>query len=109
MDSSKRKKLKAAGWKVGTPSDFLGLTPEEARYIELKVELSRELRRLRQKKIMTQADVAQALGSSQSRVAKAEAADASVSVDLLVRALIALGASRKDFARVFAAGGPRRA
>ena len=39
------------------------------------------------------------VGSSQSRVAKMEAADASVSVDLLIRSLLKLGAARKDLAK----------
>ena len=40
------------------------------------------------------------LGSSQSRVAKMEAADPSVSLDLLVRGLLATGASPRDIGRV---------
>src|SRR5581483_4278956 len=43
---------------------------------------------------LSQAVVAKRLGSSQSRVAKMEAGDPSVSLDLLLRALLALGATR---------------
>jgi len=42
--------------------------------------------------------LAKRLKSSQSRIAKMEAADATVSVDLLLKALFALGAKPKDVA-----------
>ena len=89
-----------AGWKVGDATDFLELTAEEAAYIELKLALARYLRDVRISNGWTQTFVAKRLGSSQSRVAKMEAADASVSVDLLVKSLLTLGASRKDVGRV---------
>jgi hypothetical protein len=34
----KQKRLQAKGWKVGTVKEFLGLSNEEAAYIELKTE-----------------------------------------------------------------------
>lgn len=101
MKAAKRKKLAAAGWKIGSAEDFLGLTPEEARFVEIKVGLSQTLRHLRERHGLTQGEVATRIGSSQSRIAKAEAADPSVSLDLLVRALIAIGASRREFAKAF--------
>ena len=103
MDAAKRKRLEARGWKVGTVEEFLGLTPEEVAYLEVKLALSRSIRELRQERRLTQAQVARLLKSSQSRVAKIEAGDASVSLDLLVRSAIALGASRLDLARFIAA------
>lgn len=103
MDKAKRKRLEAKGWKVGTVEEFLGLTPEEAAYIEIKLALSRKIKELRRQKRLTQVDVARLLRSSQSRVAKMETGDASVSLDLLVRSLIALGATRRDLARFIAA------
>jgi hypothetical protein len=39
------------------------------------------------------------MGSSQSRIAKMEAADSSVWLDLLIRSLLTLGATTKDIAR----------
>lgn len=100
MDANKARKLEAAGWKVGDASDFLDLTPEEAEYIELKLALAAGLRDRRQSRDMTQAEVARRLGSSQSRVAKMEAADSSVSVDLMLRSLFKLGVRRADVARL---------
>lgn len=102
MDKAKRDRLAAAGWRTGDAADFLGLTEEEATFIELKLALAEFLRHLRARNSWTQAQVARRLGSSQSRVAKMEAADASVTLDLLVRALLRLGASRGEVGRVIA-------
>ena len=100
MDAKKRRKLEAAGWKVGYAAEFLGLTPEEAEFVQLKLALAEGLREERETQNLTQAEFAQRVGSSQSRVAKMEAADPSVSVDLLVRSLLKLGARRRDVARL---------
>ena len=99
MDTAKRKKLEKAGWKVGSAAEFLGMTPEEAAYVEMKLALSQALRQLREEKGLTQTELAKVLKSSQSRVAKMEAGDASVSVDLLMRGLLAAGATPKEIAR----------
>jgi ribosome-binding protein aMBF1 (putative translation factor) len=106
MKAEKMKKLAKAGWKVGDAKDFLELDPFEAEFVEIKLGLARRLRELREQHKWTQADLAGRLGSSQSRVAKMEAADSTVSVDLLVRSLLAAGADRKDVGR--AVGSRRR-
>lgn len=93
MRKEKIKRLEAAGWKVGTAEEFLGLTDEEAAFVAVRVTLARALKESRLQRHWTQAQLADALGSSQSRVAKMEAADKSVSLDLLFRSLIASGAS----------------
>lgn len=102
MDKTKWRKLQEKGWKQGTVGEFLDLTPEEEAYIELKLQLSQAVRSLRRRKKLTQVEFAERLGSSQSRVAKIEAGDVSVSLDLLTRSLLALGASKKDIARAVA-------
>ena len=99
MKQAKQKQLESSGWKVGTAADFLGLTPEEEAFIELKLSLSRSLKQLRQRKHLSQLELARIIKSSQSRVAKMEAGEASVSIDLLIRSLLALGASQKDLAK----------
>ena len=99
MRKTKKATLRKAGWKVGTPRDFLGLTAEEEALIEMKLSLADSLKSRRAKSGMTQADVARLVGSSQSRVAKMEAGDGTVSIDLLVRCLLALGATRQEVAR----------
>jgi predicted XRE-type DNA-binding protein len=91
--------LAKRGWTGGTVADFLALTPEEAAFVEIKLALSDALRTQRQKAQRSQAQVAKHLGSSQSRIAKMEAGDPSVTLDLLVRALLALGATKKTVAR----------
>lgn len=103
MDKDKRARLEAKGWRVGTVEEFLDLTPDEAAYLELKLALSEKVREYRQAKQLTQVQMAQLLGSSQSRVAKIENGDTSVSLDLLIRSLFALGATRKELARIIAA------
>lgn len=111
MDKTKRKRLEAAGWRVGTADGFLGLSPAESAFLDLKLALADELKRRREDEHLTQTQVAERLRSSQSRVAKMEAADASVSLDLLVRSMLALGASRRDLARIVGrgrVGGERR-
>lgn len=102
MDKKKRERLEAAGWRAGDTPDFLELTAEETAFIELKLALAEYLRDVRMSHGWTQSHVARLLGSSQSRVAKMEAADASVSIDLLVKSLLALGASRKQVGQVIA-------
>jgi ribosome-binding protein aMBF1 (putative translation factor) len=99
MDKAKRKRLEASGWKVGTTREFLDLTPEDEAYIELKLELAKNLQKRRLEKKLTQVELARMLKSSQSRIAKMEAGDPTVSVDLLVRSLLALGTSRKSLLR----------
>jgi len=102
MDARKKKRLEDAGWRVGSTQEFLGLSSAEAAYIELKIALSDKLKERRQRQQVTQQKLAQLLGSSQSRVAKMEAGDPTVSLDLLMRALFALGATRRDVAKAIA-------
>jgi predicted XRE-type DNA-binding protein len=102
MNETKQGRLKAAGWRVADAADFLELTDEEAAFVELKLALADYLRDIRVRHRWTQTQVARLLGSSQSRVAKMEAADSSVSVDLLVKSLLKLGASRKEVGQVIA-------
>jgi predicted XRE-type DNA-binding protein len=103
MKRAKQEKLQKRGWIVGSAADFLALTPEEAAFVEIKLALSDALRTLRQKANLSQAQVAKQLGSSQSRVAKMETGDPSVTLDLLVRSLLVLGATKKTVGRTIEA------
>jgi len=105
MDKRKRAKLRAAGWTVGTPREFPRLSDEEAAFVEVKLALSKTLQALRAARELSQVEVARRLQSSQSRVAKMEAADPSLSVDLLVKSLFRLGAQPGDIAKALR---PRR-
>jgi DNA-binding XRE family transcriptional regulator len=102
MKTAKKKRLEARGWKIGNSTEFLGLSSEEAAYVELKLALSKNLQATRKEKNITQEELARLLKSSQSRIAKMEAGDPTVSLDLLVRSLLALGASRKTLSRILA-------
>jgi len=101
MNATKLKRLRAAGWKVGSTKDFLKLSDEEAALVELKLSLAGALKQARQKRRLSQVDLAQRMGSSQSRVAKIEAGDPSVTIDLMVRAILATGATRRELQRAF--------
>lgn len=102
MNTAKRKRLEAKDWKVGHASEFLKLSAEEAAYVELKLTLSKNLHSARRHKKLTQERLARLMKSSQSRIAKMEAGDPSVSIDLLVRSLLILGTSRKTLVRMLA-------
>ena len=101
---SKKRRLEAAGWREGDARDFLGLTAEEEAWIETRRALTRLLAERRKAKRWTQVRLAQEIDSSQSRVAKMEAGDPSVSIDLLVRALYKIGVSRRRVAQAIASG-----
>ena len=104
MDQSKRERLESKGWKIGTVSDFLELTSEEAMLVEIRLALSRSLKERRQE-LMTQSDLASKISSSQPRIANAENGDTSVSIDLLLRAILATGATPQDIGRSIASVG----
>lgn len=101
MDQAKKERLESKGWKIGTVSDFLELTPEETIFVKIKLALSRSLKERRQQ-LMTQAELASKMNSSQPRIAKAENGDASVSIELLIRAMLATGATPQDIGQVIA-------
>lgn len=106
MREEKRRRLEAKGWKIGNAQEFLRLSDEEAAYVDLKVRLASGLRERRQRRSLTQADLAKLLRSSQSRIAKMEAGDPSVSLDLLIRSLLVLGTSRLELSRIISARWP---
>ncbi|KOR37961.1 MULTISPECIES: helix-turn-helix domain-containing protein [Planktothricoides] len=101
MEKSKRQHLEKKGWKVGTVSEFLDLTPEETALVEIKLALSRYLKERRQQ-AMTQTELAEKLHSSQPRIANAENGDASVSIELLIRAILATGATPQEIGQAIA-------
>ena len=100
MKPEQQRRLERAGWRVGDAGDFLAMSSGERRFVELKLALAVGLRERREQRGLTQAALAKQLKSSQSRVAKMEAADATVTIDLLVRALLSLGATRVELAKL---------
>jgi DNA-binding XRE family transcriptional regulator len=101
MDKLKRESLEAKGWKIDTATEFLELTSEEAALVEIKLALSLNLK-VRRQNLMTQTDLANKIHSSQSRIANAENGDASVSIELLIRAMLATGATPQDIGQIIA-------
>ena len=108
MKASKRERLRKAGFKVGSAAEFLGLSDEEQALIAMKLELVDGVKALRAEQQITQAELAKRLGSSQSRIAKLEAGDRSVSIELLMRALLSLGATRKHIAAMIGSAQRRK-
>ena len=103
MNAAKLKGLRAAGWKVGSAKDFLVLSDDEAALVGLKASLADAIKQARQKRRLSRVDLARRVGSSQSRVAKTEAGDPPVTIDLMVRAILATGATRRELQRAFVA------
>jgi DNA-binding XRE family transcriptional regulator len=101
MDKLKRESLEAKGWKIDTATEFLELTSEEAALVEIKLALSLNLK-VRRQNLMTQTDLANKIHSSQPRIANAENGDASVSIELLIRAMLATGATPQDIGQIIA-------
>ncbi len=104
MDEIKLTRLEALGFKIGTAQEFLGLTDEEDAIVEMHLALSAAIRSRRKQRHISQVRLAERLTSSQSRIAKIEAGDPSVSTDLLIRALFATGATREEGGAVISAG-----
>ena len=104
MKPERKKRVEAAGFKVGSADEFLELSPAESALVTLRVILANDVRRRRRALRFSQAELARRLGSSQSRVAKLEAAESNVSLDLLVRAMLATGAKVREVGRLIAAG-----
>jgi hypothetical protein len=102
MFKDKRRRLEAQGWRVGGAKEFLALSEQEAEYVDLKLKLAAGLREKRLRRRLGQVELARLVRSSQSRVAKMEAGDRSVTIDLIIRSLLALGASNPEVARIIA-------
>lgn len=100
MKAAKRRKLEAKGWKIGSAADFLELSEEDAAYVELKLKLGSCLKGTRTQHRLTQKQLAERINTSQSRVAKMETGDRSVSIDLLIRSLLALGVTNKRIGEI---------
>ena len=100
MDKKKKKILESKGYRVGSVNEFLELSKEKSEYIELKLVLSQYLVRRRKKNNLTQVQLARILKSSQSRIAKMEKGDPTVSIDLLVKSLFVMGATKKNIAKL---------
>lgn len=100
MDTKKRKQLEDKGFRVGSAAEFLELTPEEETYFDIRLDISSLVKAQRVKRGWTQEQLARAIGSSQSRVAKIEGGDPGISIDLMIKALLRLGTSKKQIGKL---------
>jgi DNA-binding XRE family transcriptional regulator len=100
MDKKKRQQLLDKGFRIGSAAEFLELTPEEEAYIEIRLDISNMVKAQRVKRGWTQDQLARAIGSSQSRIAKLEGGDPGISMDLMIKALLRLGTSKKQLGKL---------
>ena len=101
MDAQKLKKLEEKGWKSTSVEKLFGLSEEEVRLIDVKIGLGRALKNYRKKIGLTQSEVARMVRSSQSRVAKMEAGDSKVTIDLILKSLYTLDAPDEIISNTF--------
>lgn len=95
------KKAVEPRWVEGDVQTFLSLSDADMKLIEARLAISRLLKATRKSQKLTQKAVADRLGTSQSRVAKIEAGDPSVSMDLLFRSAFSLGLSGRELVEAF--------
>jgi transcriptional regulator with XRE-family HTH domain len=81
--------------------EFLGLTDVEAAIVEMRVRLAEMVLEARRVRKVTQRELATRMGSAQPRVARLEQGDASI--EMMLRALVAMGVDRKKIGRLLAA------
>ena len=104
MKPDKKNRLEKAGFRVGSATELLNLTPEETTFVAMRLSLAGAVRERRASLGFSQSELARRFGSSQSRVAKIEAGESNVSFDLLVRAMLATGAKPREVGQAIAAG-----
>lgn len=104
MKPDKKTRLEKAGLRVGSAAELLNLSPEETTLVNMRLALAGAVRERRATLGFSQTELARRLGSSQSRVAKIEAGETNVSIDLLVRAMLATGAKPREVGAAIAAG-----
>jgi ribosome-binding protein aMBF1 (putative translation factor) len=100
MDKKRKQQLEEKGFRVGSTADFLELSPEEETYIDIRLDISNMVKSQRAKRGWTQEQLARAIGSSQSRIAKLEGGDPGISMDLMIKALLRLGTSKKQIGKL---------
>ena len=103
MKKSKKDKLQKLGYIVTETQEYLGLSDEEMALIDLKIQLMQKLKTIREKAGVTQKELAKLMHTSQSRIAMLEGGYKEVSLDLVCKALFALGISKKQIASAIAA------
>jgi DNA-binding XRE family transcriptional regulator len=103
LSKERKAKLQKAGFKVGTVQEFLGLSDAEMIIIDMRIALGKKIRVARERQQLTQSDLAKRIRSSQPRVAKIESGEEGVSLDLMTKAALAVGMTRKQIAKAIAA------
>ncbi|MFW6347764.1 MAG: helix-turn-helix domain-containing protein [Cyclonatronaceae bacterium] len=100
MEKKKQEQLEQKGYRTGSAAEFLALTPEEEAYINIRLDISNMVKAQRTKRGWTQTQLARSIGSGQSRIARLEGGDPGISMDLMIRALLQLGISKKQIGKL---------
>ena len=103
LSNERKAKIRKAGFKIGTVQEFLELSDAEMMIIDMRIALGKRIRTTREKQQLTQSELAKRIRSSQPRVAKIEAGEEGVSLDLMTKAALAVGMTRKQIAKAIAA------
>lgn len=109
MNTSQRARLEGAGWAIGDVAEFLDLSPDEAKYVELKLALVAGVRRSREKQGLTQSALAKKTGFQPVARGQDGGGDRSVTLDLMMRSLLAIGATTGEIAELIKRADRRRA
>lgn len=80
--------------------ELLGLSDADVLLIDLKIVLKAAVKKHRLKVGMTQKALAELIDSSQSRIAKLEGGDSSVSIDMMINCLFHMGVKELGLASI---------
>ena len=99
------KKKLPAGWTEGSVQELLDLSDEEMAIIETRSRLAERVRKARGERKISQGRLAERIDSTQPSVARMEQGLASI--EMLIRALLALGIPQSEIGGVVGGGAPR--
>ncbi len=88
------KRRKGTTWVETDVQELLDLSAQDLVIVEFRAALALALQQARKRQKLTQETAAKTIGTSQAQVARMEAGQSSITIDRLIKALIALGVSR---------------
>ena len=88
------KRRKGKTWVETDVEELLDLSAQDLVIVEFRAALALALQQARKRQKLTQENAAKVIGTSQAQVARMEAGQSSITIDRLIKALIALGVPR---------------
>ena len=98
MKATKKKALESAGYNMTNAAEWLGLSPQEDAIVNMRVNFAMEIERICKEQGITQKALAEKIGTRQSGVARMLNNPSKVTLDHLIRTLLALGTPSKRIA-----------